>query len=79
MSAGEVMPPVGDDFGGKYWHNCDGCGRLLFSDDSCGCRHEIPADDQTFDNLHRCTDCGVTGGGVENGLCHDCAARGVTA
>ena len=37
-------------------------------------RETVDPDDQTFDNLHRCTDCGVTGGGVENGLCQDCAA-----
>lgn len=37
----------------------------------------VDRDDQTFDNLHRCTDCGVTGGGVQNGLCQDCAARAV--
>lgn len=63
MSAGEIMPPVGDDFGGKYWHDCDGCGRLLFSDDSCGCRHEIPAEDQApgwvFHNLETGTVDGV--------------------
>lgn len=28
--------------------------------------------DQAFDNLHRCADCGVTGGDVDYGLCEDC-------
>ena len=31
-----------------------------------------PEFDQEFDNTHRCHDCGVTGGGVENGLCEGC-------
>jgi NMD protein affecting ribosome stability and mRNA decay len=29
-------------------------------------------DDQEFDNRHRCSDCGVTGGGVIAGLCDAC-------
>lgn len=33
-------------------------------------------DDVTFDNLHRCEGCGVTGGGVEFGRCSDCAEAG---
>lgn len=32
----------------------------------------VETDDQEFDNTHRCQDCGVTGGGVDNGLCGDC-------
>lgn len=24
-----------------YWINCDGCGRLLFSEDNCGCQSEL--------------------------------------
>ena len=75
---GEAVPPVADDFGGKYWHNCDGCGRLLFSDDSCGCRHEIPADDQApswvFHNLDTGTVEEVTPGAyfvAVDGLAHE--------
>lgn len=33
---------------------------------------ERAGDDQDYDNAHRCTDCGVTGGGVVGGLCQDC-------
>lgn len=29
-------------------------------------------DTEEFDNNHRCVGCGVTGGGVEDGLCGDC-------
>jgi hypothetical protein len=28
--------------------------------------------DEEFDNAHRCTKCGVTGGGVENEMCEEC-------
>jgi NMD protein affecting ribosome stability and mRNA decay len=28
--------------------------------------------DEEFDNAHRCTNCGVTGGGVENEMCEEC-------
>ena len=28
--------------------------------------------DEEFDNAHRCTECGVTGGGVEDALCEEC-------
>jgi hypothetical protein len=30
--------------------------------------------DQDYDNAHRCESCGVTGGGVEGGLCEECFA-----
>lgn len=37
-------------------------------------------DEEDFDNSHRCTDCGVTGGGVETykgkNLCEGCATSG---
>jgi NMD protein affecting ribosome stability and mRNA decay len=29
-------------------------------------------DSEEFDNNHRCASCGVTGGGVEDGLCESC-------
>lgn len=32
-------------------------------------------DNTDFDNDHRCENCGLTGGGVEGGLCEDCFAR----
>jgi len=28
--------------------------------------------DEAFDNLHRCLSCGVTGGGIEDGMCDEC-------
>lgn len=37
------------------------------------CRGCVSVIDQDYDNAHRCESCGVTGGGVENGLCGECA------
>jgi hypothetical protein len=33
-------------------------------------------DDNNYDNCHRCENCGVTGGGVENGICESCFING---
>lgn len=38
------------------------------------CRACVSAIDQDYDNAHRCESCGVTGGGVEGGLCEECFA-----
>ena len=61
---------------------CEQCGETdPYVNDKCGrvcteCGH-VPndgraGDDQDYDNAHRCTDCGVTGGGVSDGVCQDC-------
>lgn len=39
------------------------------------CRGCVSVIDQDYDNARRCESCGVTGGGVEGGLCEECFAN----